>query len=191
MLAENIKAKALKCIDEAYPSAANLNDTYFPVDDFLDEAVRWVIDIVPARILTKRELLTIDETDEVNGAYAAYFTDPLGRVVSVSNTEWRRDAEIIKEDSLLYRQQKNRVLQGNRSKPVAAVRWDESIEIYPTPTDDSTTKVYHVPYFPASIPDRAIDLCAWKLAELVLSSMSDVQSAGVCAAKVDEHLQML
>lgn len=191
MSKESIVAKALKCIDEIYPSADTLNDTYFPVDDFLDEAVRWVIDVVPARILIKRELLNIDETEVINGAYAAFFTSPIGRLVSVSNTGWRRDAEIIKEDSLLYRQQKNRVLQGNRSKPIAAVRWNESIEIYPTPTDDSTTKVYHVPYFPASIPDRAIDLCAWKLAEVVLLSMGDIQNAASCTARVNELLQQL
>lgn len=191
MSAENIKAKALKCIDEVYPSAANLNDPYFPVDAFLDEAVRWVIDVVPARILTKRESLTIDDGEVINGAYTAYFTSPIGRVVSVSDTGWRRDAEIIKEDSLLYRQQKNRVLQGNRSKPVATVRWDESIEIYPTPIDDTKTKVYHVPYSASSIPDRAIDLCAWKLAEVVLLSMHDVQSASICTAKVNEHLAQL
>ena len=188
---QNIKAKALKCIDEVYPSADTLNDTYFPVDAFLDEAVRWVIDVVPARILTIREQLTIDDTDVINGAYTAYFTSPIGRVVSVSNTGWRRDAEIIKEDSLLYRQQKNRVLQGNRSKPVAAVRWNETIEIYPTPAPATTTKVYHVPYFPASIPDRAIDLCAWKLAEVVLLSMSDMQNASACTARVTELLQQL
>jgi hypothetical protein len=68
----------------------------------------------------------------------------------------------------------------------------KTIEAYTSNSDtpqDST--VYIVPYDAANIPDRAIDLCAWKLAEVVLLSMSDIQNAPACTARVTELLQQL
>lgn len=194
MSAENIKAKALKCIDEIYPSADTLNDTYFPVDDFLGEAVRWAIDILPVHILTKRKEIT-PNGGKVEDGVVIWGEPTIGdaRIVYFKMDDWTRPADIIYEDSLIYRQQKNRVLRGTPSRPIAVRMMDgQTIEAYTSNSDtpqDST--VYVVPYDAAYIPDRAIDLCAWKLAEVVLLSMSDMQNASACTARVNELLQQI
>lgn len=191
---QNIKAKALKCIDEVYPSADTLNDPYFPVDAFLDEAVRWVIDIMPMHILTKRTPITLSD-GKVEDGVVTWVNTTIGdaRIVYFKMTDWARPADIIYEDSLIYRQQKNRVLRGTPSRPIVVRMMDgKTIEAYTSNIDtpqDST--VYIVPYDAANIPDRAIDLCAWKLAEVVLLSMSDMQNASACTARVTELLQQL
>lgn len=194
MSAENIKAKALKCIDEIYPSADTLNDTYFPVDEFLGEAVRWVIDVVPTHILTKRQEITANGGDVEDGIVTWEGSGPIGgRLVYFKMDDWQRPAEIIYEDSPLYRQQKNKVLRGTPSRPIAVRMLDgKTIEAYTSAeTSPQGSTVYVVGYDVENVPERAENLCAWKLAEIVLLSMSDMQNAAVCTARVNELLQQL
>lgn len=192
MSAENIKAKALKCIDEIYPSADTLNDTYFPVEDFLGEAVRWAIDILPVHIFTEREeieLTTLDVKDNVG--YLKSSTE-VGRIIYFRMPDWERPADVIYEDSLLYRQQKNRVLRGNPSRPIVVRMMDGSLEMYTTKADEPRdTQAFHIPYDAEYIPEKAEDICAWKLAEIVLMSMSDAQNAAACTARVNELLEQM
>jgi hypothetical protein len=194
MSAENIKAKALKCIDEVYPSADTLNDTYFPVDAFLDEAVRWVIDIMPVHILTKRTPIKLSN-GKIEDGVATWVNTTIGdaRIVYFKMGDWARPADIIYEDSPIYRQQKNSVLRGTPSRPIVVRMMDgNTIEAYTsnssTPQDST---VYIVPYDAANIPERAEDICAWKLAEVVLLSMGDIQNAASCTARVNELLEQL
>lgn len=193
MSAESIKAKALKCIDEIYPSADTLNDTYFPVEDFLGEAVRWVIDVIPAHLFGERE--EIEFTDNIYvKENVAYITPSMeiGRIVYFRMPDWVRSADIIYEDSPLYRQQKNIVLRGTSLRPIVVRMMDGSIEAYTTKgVQLEKMKAYHIPYDAEYIPEKAEDLCAWKLAEVVLLSMSDVQNASVCTARVNEILQQI
>jgi hypothetical protein len=192
MSAENIKAKALKCIDEIYPSADTLNDTYFPVDDFLGEAVRWAIDILPVHIFTKREQIAFNKVEEKSGVLYLTPASEVGRVVYVRCPEWARPADIIYEDSPLYRQQKNIALRGTPLRPIVVRMMDGSIEAYTTKADEPRdTKAYHIPYDAEYIPEKAEDICAWKLAEIVLMSMSDAQNAAVCTARVNELLEQI
>lgn len=194
MSKDTIVAKALKCIDEIYPSENTLNEGYFPTDAFIDEAVRWVIDVVPAHILTIREQIT-PNGGEIEDGVVTWSNSAIGnaRIVYFKMNDWARPADIIYEYSLIYRQQKNRVLRGTPSRPIAVRMMDgKTIEAYTSNSDtaqDST--VYIVPYDAANIPDRAIDLCAWKLAEVVLLSMNDMQNAPACTARVTELLQQL
>lgn len=194
MSAENIKAKALKCIDEVYPSANTLNDTYFPVDAFLDEAVRWVIDIMPVHILTKREPIKLSN-GKIEDGVVTWANTTIGdaRIVYFKMGDWARPADIIYEDSPIYRQQKNSVLRGTPSRPIVVRMMDgNTIEAYTSNSSspqDST--VYIVPYDAANIPERAEDICAWKLAEVVLLSMGDIQNAASCTARVNELLEQL
>lgn len=194
MSAENIKAKALKCIDEVYPSADPINDTYFPVDDFISEAVRWVIDIMPVHILTKRKSVT-PSNSKIEDGVVTWGNSTIGdaRIVYFKMNDWARPADIIYEDSPIYRQQKNSVLRGTPSRPIAVRMMDgNTIEAY---TSNSATaqdsKVYIVTYDAANIPERAEDICAWKLAEVVLLSMGDIQNAASCTARVNELLEQL
>lgn len=190
MSADSIVAKALKCIDEIYPSENTLNETFYPTEVFLEEMVRWVIDVAPIHELEGVKMDFVDVTYKDQVAYIPQTFD-WGRVIYVKFADWSRPATIINCDDILYRQQMNKVLRGNPSRPIV-VRRSSSIEAYTTnASDTAAVEAQHVPYNIENIPTRLEDIASWKLAEIVLMSMHDTQSASVCSARVNELLQML
>lgn len=197
MSAENITAKALKCIDEIYPSADTLNDTYFPVEEFLEEAVRWVIDIVPSHELTEREELVLTNASvSTNGEGSGTLPEEFGRLVYFKAEDWKRPVfGVITVDDPRYIQQFNKVLRGNPSRPIVVLSMDCGNKISRTlkwfTTKEVTYEAQHVPYSVDYIPMMLEDLTSWKLAEIVLMSMSDTQNAAVCTARVNELLQQI
>lgn len=182
----NIQTKALKCIDEVGGSTVSM----FPVADFLDEAVRWVIDIVPVHHLT---ISSTENTKElpITNDKATLSSDLDGRIVYVKASDWDRPVtKVIYADDIIYRQQSNSVLRGNPSRPVVAYdKATKTLELFTT--TDSKVTVSYVPYDVTYIPDSLADITAWKLAEIVLLSINDAQSASVCTARVNEQLEML
>ena len=195
MSKESIVTKALQCIDEVYPFDNDSNMDGFPTEAFIDEVVRWVIDVVPPSKLTNREELGFDSVSldaEGVGKGTIEGGTRLGRLVYFLASGWKIPAlGAITEDNILYRQQKNRVLRGNPSRPVVAITENRSILEWYTAKEEGEPTAYHVPYDVEFIPTELVDLAAWKLAETVLLSMSDAQSAATCTAKVNEQLQML
>lgn len=190
MSATTIKEKALRCIDEVYPSDSGINDTHFPVEQFLSEAVRWVIDIVPSKELSKTTDLTLSDRTVDEGVGSADVSD-VGRIVYFKAGDWKRPVfGTISENDPRYIQQSNKVLRGNPSRPIVAlVNGRTKLEWYTTESQEQAVK--HVPYSVEYIPASLEDLASWKLAEIVLMSMSDVQSASVCTARVNELLEQL
>lgn len=184
-----IVEKALKCIDEIYPSENTLNEGYFPTDAFIDEAVRWVIDVAPTHELKGVAMGFGDISYKDNVAYIPQISD-WGRVIYVKFSDWVRPATIINWDDILYRQQMNKVLRGNPSRPIV-VRTKNGIEAYTTNASGTDVEALHVPYNIENIPTRLEDLASWKLAEIVLMSMHDTQGASICTSKVNEHLEIL
>ena len=187
-----IVLKALRCIDEIYPSENTLNEGYLPTNAFIDEMVRWVIDIVPSHELTKTTSLSLrDARVDAEGVGSAKVSD-VGRIVYFKAEHWKRPVfGVITENDPRYIQQRNKVLRGNPSRPVVAlVDGRTKLEWY-TGDDEDNETAKHVPYSIDYIPENLEDLAAWKLAEIVLMSMSDAQAAAVCTAKVNEHLEML
>lgn len=184
-----IVEKALKCIDEIYPSENTLNEGYFPTDAFIDEAVRWVIDVAPTHELEGVAMGFGDISYKDNVAYMSQISD-WGRVIYVKFSDWVRPATIINWDDILYRQQMNKVLRGNPSRPIV-VRTKNGIEAYTTNASGTAVEALHVPYNIENIPTRLEDLASWKLAEIVLMSMHDTQGASICTSKVNEHLEIL
>jgi hypothetical protein len=194
---DTIIAKALRCIDEAYPDAESIGEAYFPMEDFIDEVVRWVIDSVPTHRLTLRnsgEWPEGDVTNEGGKVTMPITTD--ARIVYVKCDDWERPVyDIISEQNPIYRQQSNKVLRGNPSRPVVVRVGDKpqdglyKLELYSSKNKKVT--IHRVPYIEDFIPDDLVPLAAWKLAEVVLMASSDVQSASICTAKVNEHLQQL
>lgn len=184
-----IVEKALKCIDEIYPSENTLNEGYFPTDAFIDEAVRWVIDVAPIHELEGVAMGFGDISYKDNVAYMSQNSD-WGRVIYVKFSDWVRPATIINSDDILYRQQMNKVLRGNPSRPIV-VRTKNGIEAYTTNASGTAVEALHVPYNIENIPTRLEDLASWKLAEIVLMSMHDTQGASICTSKVNEHLEIL
>lgn len=187
---DRIVAKALRCIDEVYPSENTINESYLPTDIFIDEVVRWVIDIVPSKELSKTTVLTLSDRTVAEGVGSAGVSD-VGRIVYFKAGDWKRPVfGTITENDARYIQQSNKILRGNPSRPIVAlVKGRTRLEWYTT--ESETQEVKHVPYSVEYIPSNLEDLAAWKLAEIVLMSMSDVQSASVCTARVNELLEML
>lgn len=204
MAKTDIITKALKCIDEAYPAVESSHGGYFPVNAFIDEAVRFVVDSVPCHTLGKGDDFEIvDEKVTYNDDAVSIALDrPFeGRIVYCNVSDWVRPVlGAIADTHPRYLQQSNRVLRGNPSRPVVTLSNGRTmIKLYSTrcqPNKDAQTwdriiELRYMPYDADKIPSKLIDLTAWKLAEIVLMSMSDVQAASVCTAKVNEHLQQL
>jgi hypothetical protein len=192
MSADSIVAKALKCIDEIYPSENTLNETYLPTDDFLEEMVRWVIDVAPVHELTEREIATGSaSTTASNGVGRDAVPEDFGRLVYFKAEGWKRPVfGVITEDDPRYLQQSNKVLRGNPSRPiVAVVEGGKYFEWYTAQSQEYTCE--YVPYAIDYIPTRLEDVASWKLAEIVLMSMSDAQNAAVCTARVNELLEQM
>ena len=192
MSQETIVAKALRCIDEVYPNENTLNEVHFPTDAFIEEMVRWVIDIVPSHELTKTISLSLGDTIVDAEGVGSAKVSGVGRIVYFKADHWKRPVfGVITENDPRYIQQRNKVLRGNPSRPVVAlVDGRTKLEWY-TGDDEENETAKHVPYSIDYIPENLEDLAAWKLAEIVLMSMSDAQAAAVCTAKVNEHLEML
>ena len=187
-----IVEKALQCIDEIYPSENTLNEGYFPTDAFIDEAVRWVIDIVPTHELTQRTNLTLaGATADEEGMGTAKVAN-VGRIVYFKCGNWKRPVfGVITENDPRYMQQRNKVLRGNASRPIVAlVEGRTVLEWWPAAESESYTAM-QVPYAIGNIPASLYDITAWKLAEIVLMSMHDTEGASICTSKVNEHLEIL
>ena len=116
-----------------------------------------------------------------------------GRIIYVKEEGWKRATlGVIMESDFRYMQQKNSVLRGNNSRPIAALTQGQSVlEWYPSNGDDKNIIIVKAPYDADYIPASLVDITAWKLAEIVLMSMHDVQSSSICTAKVNEHLAQL
>ena len=187
-----IVEKALQCIDEIYPSENTLNEGHFPTDAFINEMVRWVIDIVPTHELTKTTSLNLKDANvDAEGVGSAKVSD-VGRIVYFKAAHWKRPVfGVITENDPRYVQQSNKVLRGNPSRPVVAlVDGRTKLEWYTGDNEESET-AKHVPYSIDYIPENLEDLAAWKLAEIVLMSMHDTEGASICTSKVNEHLEIL
>lgn len=198
MSAETIIAKALRCIDEVYPADGSINFSEFPVAEFLDEAVRWVVDVVPSSALTIRGKLVLDKPTVTSGGEGKgiWPSGQDGRLVYFKADGWKRHVVgAISENNPLYLQQSNKILRGNPSRPIVTETWSVGDEMRKTLcwyTAESTKyDAFYVPYVADYIPDTLEALTAWKLAETVLLSMSDSESALVCTSKVNEQLEIL
>ena len=189
---KNVVAKAIRCIDEIYPAENPVDETFFSVDAFIEEAVRWVIEAVPTAMLSERETLVVTPQLSDDGVGSVNIIPPdFGRLVFFMAADWKRPVvSAITENSPLYLQQKNPVLRGNPSRPIVAIVEGRSrIEWYTTRT--TGYEALYVPYKIEYIPQLLEDITAWKLAEIILLSMADTQSAAVCVSRVNEQLQML
>lgn len=192
MSKESIVAKALKCIDEIYPSENTLNETFYPTEAFIDEMMRWVIDVVPVHEFTERETATGSASTSVtNDVGRDVVPGDFGRLVYFKADGWKRPVfGVITEDDPRYLQQSNKVLRGNPSRPiVAVVEGGKRFEWYTAQNTEYTCE--YVPYAIDYIPTRLEDLASWKLAEIVLMSMHDTEGASICTSKVNEHLEIL
>lgn len=197
MYEAEIKAKALRCIDEIYPDDNSVNVSFFPVDTFFDEAVRWVIDVAPINRFgakSQQQLPLPERIISDDGVVMLPLPVDFARIAYFHIRErWARPATVIYDTDPLYLQQSNRVLRGNASRPIVAIcNGRRLVEVYSTTSTDSADyDVRYIPYDSAVIDANMVDITAWKLAEIVLLSMSDSTAASLCTARVNELLEQL
>jgi hypothetical protein len=185
MSRETIIKKALVCIDEVSQGA----DVY-PVDKFVDEAIRYVVDYLPLYRLGEGASLDTSSFSVSHGVVSMPLPADFGRLISFKMEDWKRRAEIISEESPRYRQMSNKVLQGNPSRPIVAVCRNKGVlEAYTTKMKDATAEGTYMPYDAEMFSSYMEDVAAWKLAEIVLMAISDVNNAQVCGTRVIELMQ--
>ena len=183
----------MRCIDEVYAGdGLPMEDGLFPAEEFLGEAVRWVIDIVPAHKLGEGEELILDSFSISNGVGRGILPDDFARLIYFKAGDWKRPVVTpIYDTDPRYMQQDNKVLRGNPSRPVVAIcKGGTELEYYTTKVG-STYEAKYVTYSTAYIPAHLEDITSWKLAEVVLLSISDINAASVCTARINDIMQQL
>lgn len=184
----DIVAKAKLCVDETLTSTT-FNSNYLPIEKFVDEAVRWVIDSVPIKALgagSQSSSSTI--TDGV-----ATFDNVGGRFLWAKGGGWDRVvSSFIYDDNPRCAQLNDSIFGASTTRPVVVInKGGKTIELHKV---SGASTVGIMPYAASSnewgsLPAEFLDIIAWRTAELTLSAISDVNGAAVCANKVVEHLE--
>lgn len=193
MSKSTIISKAMRCVDEVSAgSELPMEEGLFPVDEFLGEAVRWVVDSVPAHKLGEGEELILDSFSISNGVGRGILPDDFARLIYFKASDWKRPVTTpIYDTDPRYMQQGNKVLRGNPSHPVVAIcKGGTELEYYTTKVGNSYEAKY-MTYSTSYIPAHLEDMISWKLAEVVLLSISDVNAASVCTARINDIMQQL
>lgn len=193
-----IKNRALKCIDEVYPDDNTMNVLNFPVDDFLDEAGRRIVLTAPVHTLGEGfDLSDAPLTPRRDGSGVVRLPVNFMRLIIFRMDGWSRPVTMpIRSDHPLYRKQFNKYTRGGTAKPVCAlIKGDTELEYFSLP-EGMPHKIEEARYFGYEkaddrYPKELIEVTAWQLAALVLSSMTDTNGANVCQQKVNEYLALL
>lgn len=202
----SIIKKAYLCIDEVYPDIVGQDIPAFNVDEFLDQAARLIIQIVPARALDN---LASDCTYSQGSTPLIGINNGVGRInllgnfvrlVSFQAEDWSSPVtEALDETSPRYKQQGNPILRGTPRRPMVFItNGGKILEYYTTKAPGEGParglKKFFAVFFDGVddlYPERLYDITAWKTAELVLSTMGDTAAATNCQNRVTEILQTL
>ena len=196
MTKEQLIQKVYRCIDETYPDTTEQDLEEFNIPAFLDEAVRWVVKVVPVGALGEGE----DHSS---------LTLPEGflRLLEFKMDGWKVSAtEALSQNNPKYWQQQNPALRGGNSRPlVFLVNGETELEPYPyyekevTDKDGKTStapaintlRIFKMPTGYTNYPDKLLDITAWKTAELVFSMMQDANGVSVAQAHIQQILPTL
>lgn len=197
-LRDEIKDKALVCIDEVCATSEAANAYFFPVDNMLDEAAGWVIRAVPLRALgSGKDIPTAGLETRADGTGMLPLPEDFVRLLSFRMEGWHRPVVVpIRNTDGAYVQQFNPVLRGGDSKPVVALCEEERRLEYFSSSRGRDAEIAEARYFGFTAlgddyPRRLADITAWKTAELVLAVLNDTAAMQICAGKVNEILQLL
>lgn len=185
----NIVDKAKLCIDETLTDNNSFNASYLPVADFVNEAVRWVIDSVPIKALGVGS--PVDNSTPTNGV--ATFNNIAGRFLWAKGGGWNRVvSSFIYDDNPRCAQLNDPIFGASTTRPVVVINQGGiTIELHKV---SGKSQIGIMPYGALGgvwtyLPGEFLDIIVWRTAELVLSAISDVNGAAVCANKVVEHLE--
>lgn len=199
----DIIRKAYLCIDEVYPDSTNQDIPAFNIDEFIDQAAKIIIMLVPTRALGEgTDMLTHEKLEiDICESGMAKLTLPatFQRLISICAVEWPHSVAVaLDSDSPKYIQQGNKVLRGSLQRPVVfLLEGNTKMEIYSvkkmSPSIGALKEFKGLLFDTVddNYPSKLHDITAWKTAELVLSAMNDVQAAQLCQAKSQEILQTL
>jgi hypothetical protein len=198
MKKEQLIQKVYRCIDETYPDTTTQDLEEFNIPAFLDEAVRWVVNVVPVGALgegTPHNSLTLP-------------VDFL-RLLEFKMDGWKVSVtEALSQNNPKYWQQQNPALRGGNSRPlVFLVNGETELEPYPYYEKEvtnekweglkelvpaiKTLRVFKMPTDYTNYPDKLLDITAWKTAELVFSMMQDANGVSVAQAQIQNIMPTL
>ena len=200
MSRSDLISQAYRCIDEVYPDTADGRVSgdlsAFHVEEFLEEAARWVVQSVPLRVLgAGTDGPKTPETYD-NGGGKVILPKGFQRLLSFKMSDWDYAVvEAYDQMSPKYKQQANAVLRGTPSRPIVFLcNGSTELEYFTTKATAhkiDVFKVFVLSKVDDSYPVKLYDITAWKTAELVLSAMNDLEAVQVCQMHVKEILQTL
>lgn len=188
-----IRSKAYIYLDEVSPDVDPINVASFPIDELLDEAGAWVVRTCPLHCLGSGESLPLDKLRKfVDGSGKMPLPHDFVRLIDFKVASWEHKVtQPIRDTDDRYKQQFNRYLRGNDSKPVVVLcDGDKALEYYSS-ADGECAEIEYAHYFPYTVinhdyPPVLQNITAWKLAELVFSVSNDVAGMQVCQNKIQE-----
>ena len=201
----SIIKKAYLCIDEVYPDITDQDIPAFNVEEFLDQAARIIIQIVPTRALGR---LVTDYTYSSAFAFLGInkgvgkfiLPDNFVRLISFKAEDWSSVVTEALDDTYpRYKQQGNPILRGTPHRPMVFItNGGKHLEYYTTKAVAEGASKGLEQFFAVcfdgvddNYPTKLEDITAWKTAELVLSTMGDTSAATNCQNRVTEILQTL
>lgn len=195
---ESIKARALTCIDEVYSESNTAEAAFFPIEPFIDEAARWVLKTVPLRRLGPgKEFDRKGLVARPNGTGYLPLPEDYFRLIHFRMKGWSRTVfEPIYDTDPRYRQQMNPTLRGGEAKPVVAICENAGRLEYYSSSRGVHAEIEQAHYYgfttvDNSYPTQLVDITAWKVSELALTVMNDVQGMQLCQARINDILPLL
>lgn len=186
----NIVLKAYKCLDETYPDAQLPNEIEeFRVEDFVDEAIRYIGRVAPVRALGEGKDFK-DGTIETN---SIQLPNGFVRLIAFQMADWDLPiVDALPSEHPRYRQQANEVLKGTPKRPIVFIcDGGTKLEYYTSKSADIKKAYAFVVDTTTDYPEQLSDAIAWKTAELVFSAMNDAQGMQFAQNQVQQLLQAL
>ena len=190
-----IISKAFARIDEVYPDDDSLNASAFNMDKFLDDAARWVVMTAPIHALGHGvDFSTAAHTHNNDGSGSVALPKYFQRLISFQMEDWPLPlVGGLYQDDARYRQQSNPVLRGTPYRPAVFVcNGGQRLEYYTSASRTiKVARCFAMNHVGDDYPDRLDDITAWKVAELVLSAMNDINAVQMCQNNIKDLLQLL
>lgn len=185
-----IVEKAYKCLDEVYPDTPLSSDIdEFHIEDFVDDAIRFIGRVAPVRALGEGESFVPPTTQEGNPV-----TLPKGfvRLIAFQMSDWALPVtDALYSDSPRYQQQADPILMGTTKRPVVFVcDGDKNLEYYSSTGTIKKAQAFVVSDT-AEYPEQLSNVIAWKTAEMVLSAMNDAQAVQFAQAQLKQLFEAL
>lgn len=191
--------RTLTHLDELSVTEVQYGAPEFPIDKYVDEAVKRVVLAAPIHTLGGgNEWPTSAAMTIKDGVGVVDIPEDFLRLIWFRLPSWKRGvAWPIYENSPEYARQMHRATRGGATKPVCAiVEGGRKMELYSAVETDKTD--FRGAYFSADpisddtiFPYKLIEVTAWTCAALVFTSIADFNAATAAQNKATELLQSL